>query len=451
MGAEVDRASRMAQDEVRAEEGQYKAFFEAAPDALIQISADGTILLMNSQTERLFGYRREDLLGLPVDLLVPLRFRGAHPMHRAKFFVDPRTRSMGVGLDLYGLRRDGSEFAIEINLSSIQSPTGPTVGVAVRDVTESRRVARQLEEARNLLDNVLDSSTKYSIIGKDLNHRVVSWNAGARLNYLYTREEILGCDVEVLHVPEDVASGAVDRLLTVAYETGLAEGEFERVRKDGTRFWADVVISRRDNSAGEPIGYLLMSHDISARKQAEEQVRANLFYSRSLIEASIDPLVTISAAGKITDVNEATIAVTGVSRDDLVGTDFSDYFTEPDKAREGYQRVFANGFVTDYPLTIRHRNQTLTEVMYNATVYKDPRGGVLGVFAGARDVTAQRRAETEIARQRYKELDRLADLERFQKLTSGRELKMLELKKQINELRRQSPDGGVDASTAAEG
>ena len=121
-------------------------------------------------------------------------------------------------------------------------------------------------------------------------------------------------------------------------------------------------------------------------------------YSRSLIEASLDPLVTISAEGKITDVNEAlTVRVTGVERGHLVGTDFSDYFTEPDRAREGYRQVFAQGFVTDYPLTIRHTGGDLTEVLYNASVYKDAGGRVLGVFAAARDVTAStgtgRRAE----------------------------------------------------------
>ncbi|MGH9814040.1 MAG: PAS domain S-box protein, partial [Candidatus Acidiferrales bacterium] len=152
----------------------------------------------------------------------------------------------------------------------------------------------------------------------------------------------------------------------------------------------------------------------------------------------LDPLVTISPDGKITDVNEATIKVTGVPRDGLIGTDFSNYFTEPGKAREGYQRVFSEGSVTDYPLTIRHRNGRLTDVLYNASVYKDASGKVLGVFAAARDVTGQKRAEAEVAEQRSKELERLAELERFQKLTVGRELKMIELKKEIEELKKRA-------------
>jgi len=120
-------------------------------------------------------------------------------------------------------------------------------------------------------------------------------------------------------------------------------------------------------------------------------------YARSLIEASLDPLVTISAEGKITDVNEASVKVTGETRDKLIGTDFSDYFTEPKKAQEGYKQVFEKGFVSDYPLTIHHKNGKLTDVLYNASVYKDEEGNVLGVFAAARDVTEIKRIAKEIS------------------------------------------------------
>ena len=168
--------------------------------------------------------------------------------------------------------------------------------------------------------------------------------------------------------------------------------------------------------------------------RASDDQRASQ-YARSLIEASLDPLVTISPEGKITDVNEGSMKVTGVPRERLIGTDFSNYFTEPEKAREGYQQVFAKGFVTDYPLTIRRKDGRLTDVLYNASVYKDARGHVLGVFAAARDVTAQKKAEAEVAEQRTNEMERLAELERFQKLTVGRELKMIELKKEIAALK----------------
>ena len=127
----------------------------------------------------------------------------------------------------------------------------------------------------------------------------------------------------------------------------------------------------------------------------EDALRAASLYARSLLEASLDPLVTISAQGVITDVNEATEKVTGISRGQLVGTDFSDYFTEPEAARAGYQQVFAEGFVRDYPLAIRHVSGALTEVLYNASLYRDEAGAVVGIFAAARDVTEQKRAEAK--------------------------------------------------------
>jgi PAS domain S-box-containing protein len=141
---------------------------------------------------------------------------------------------------------------------------------------------------------------------------------------------------------------------------------------------------------GKALGIFAAARDVTAQKKASQ-------YARSLIEASLDPLVTISLEGKITDINKASIKVTGVSRKKLIGTDFSDYFIEPEKAREGYKKVFEKGFVSNYPLTIRHKNGKLTDVLYNASVYKDNKGRVLGVFAAARDITAKKAKELTIA------------------------------------------------------
>src|SRR5450759_3224457 len=118
-------------------------------------------------------------------------------------------------------------------------------------------------------------------------------------------------------------------------------------------------------------------------------------YSLSLIEASLDPLFTISPVGKITDMNQATVNIIGITREKLKGTDFLDYFTEPQKAREVYQEVFANGSVTDSPLTLRHADGKLTDVLFNGSVYKDDKGKVLGVVVVARDITDQKRIATE--------------------------------------------------------
>jgi len=409
-----------------------RSLIEASLDPLVTISPEGKVTDVNEATMKVTGVPRESLVGTDFSnyFTEPEKAREGYQQVFAKGFVTDYPLTIR--------SKDGQLTDVLYNASVYKDARGNVLGAfaAARDVTESKRVMREFAETKNLLDNILQSSIKYSIIGKDLDQRILSWNEGAHRNYGYAADEILGKSSAILHTPQDVKSGAVRRLLESALERGLAEAEFERVRKDSSRFTASVVVTRRNDSAGNPIGYLLMSSDISEKKQAEEQLRSASQYARSLIEASLDPLVTISPEGKITDVNEGTVKVTGVSRDELIGTDFSNYFTEPEKAREGYQQVFAKGSVTDYPLTIRHRNGRLTEVLYNASVYKDVQGNVLGVFAAARDVTTQRRVEAEIAEQRTKELERLAELERFQKLTVGRELKMIELKKEIEELKK---------------
>jgi PAS domain S-box-containing protein len=412
-----------------------RSLIEASLDPLVTISPEGKITDVNEGSIKVTGVPREKLIGTDFSnyFTEPEKAREGYQQVFAKGFVTDYPLTIR--------HKDGRLTDVLYNASVYRDARGNVLGVfaAARDVTESKRVMREFAETKNLLDNILQSSIKYSLVGKDLDHRILSWNEGARRNYGYTAEEILGKSSEILHTPEDVESGAVRTLLETAHDKGMAEAELERIRKDGSRFTASVVVTRRNDASGNPIGYLLMSSDISEKKQAEEQLRSASQYARSLIEASLDPLVTISPEGKITDVNEGSIKVTGVSREELIGTDFSNYFTEPEKAREGYQQVFAKGSVTDYPLTIRHRNGSLTEVLYNASVYKDAQGNVLGVFAAARDVTAQRRAEAEIAEQRTKELERLAELERFQKLTVGRELKMIELKKEIDELKKRVP------------
>jgi PAS domain S-box-containing protein len=295
-----------------------------------------------------------------------------------------------------------------------------------------RRPGRRVAEAE-FLAAIVDSSDD-AIFSKTLEGVIMTWNNAAERIYGYQEEEIIGQSVSLL-MPPDRPHEMVEILARIRIGERAGPYETTRRRKDGATVTISLTVSPMHNAAGRIVGASSIARDITERVREREQSRLAAQYARSLIEASLDPLVTISAEGKITDVNEATIRVTGVERRHLVGTDFCDYFTEPDRAREGYRQVFARGFVTDYPLTIRHVGGGVTDVLYNASVYKDAGGNVLGVFAAARDITAQRRAETEVAIQRARELDRLAELERFQKLTVGRELRMVELKKEIEDLR----------------
>jgi PAS domain S-box-containing protein len=293
---------------------------------------------------------------------------------------------------------------------------------AVDDAKEGGYMDRRDFEGQFLLVSLVESSHD-AIIGKTLDGIITSWNPGAERIYGYRREEVLGKPMSLL-VPPGRENELPDIFERIKVRHQVEHHVTERIRKDGTVIDVSVTVSPIKDVEGNVVGVSSIARDVTAVRQVSQ-------YARSLIEASPDPLVTISPEGKITDVNEATVKVTGVPREKLIGTDFSDYFTEPDKAREGYQRVLSQGLVTDYPLTIRHQDGRLTDVLYNISVYKDVRGKVLGVLAAARDVTAQKKVEAQI-----KELDRLADLERFQKLTVGRELKMIELKREIEDLKR---------------
>ena len=281
---------------------------------------------------------------------------------------------------------------------------------------KQNKTISSLEEGRTaLLASIVDSSDD-AIIGKTLEGIITSWNRAAGLMYGYTPEEIVGKPVSILLAPDRPRE--MDEIFT-KIRKGERVDHYEtlRRRKDGTLIYVSLTVSPIHDTSGRLIGASSIARDISERKRTDEQLQATSKYARSLIEASLDPLVTISREGKITDVNEATVKITGISRERLIGTDFSDYFTEPENARDGYRRVFSKGFVTDYPLTIRHKDGRLTDVLYNASVYRDVHYNILGVFAAARDVTAERQAAQYARRLLEASLDPLVTISPEGKIT----------------------------------
>lgn len=194
-----------------------------------------------------------------------------------------------------------------------------------------------------------------------------------------------------------------DRHLMTAHRHDVADKneaavDFRIVRRDGEIRWIAHGCRSVYGRDGQFMGRRVNNRDITERRQAEHGIRLAYAYNRSLIEASLDPLVTIGPDGKVTDVNSATEAVTGCARKELIGTEFSDYFSDPARARAGYLQVFREGTVRDYELEIRHRDGRLTPVRYNASIYRDDAGKVIGIFAAARDISERKQAEEAVHR-----------------------------------------------------
>ncbi len=351
-----------------------RSLLEASLDPLVTISPEGKITDVNEAATKVTGLDRQSLIGTDFSnyFTEPEKARKGYQQVFEKGYVTDYPLTIR--------HAAGNLTHVLYNASVYKDREGKVLGVfaAARDITAQRQASQY---ARSLLEASLDPLVTISPDGKitDVNQATIKVTG-------VSRERLLATDFsDYFTEPEKARQGykkvfeegfVTDYPLTICHTSGGLTHVL---------YNASVYKDRE----GKVLGVFAAARDVTAQRQASQ-------YARSLIEASLDPLVTISPDGKITDVNRATEEVTGISRGRLVGSDFSDYFTEPSRAREGYTRVLAEGLVRDFPLTVRHGSGRTTDVLYNASVYKDEGGNMQGVFAAARDITERKRAEENL-------------------------------------------------------
>jgi len=258
---------------------------ETLPDAIVAVDRDGTIVQVNSQAQDLFGYDRNELIGQKVEMLVPESYRRQHHHHRENFAATPKTRRMGADLDLYGRRRNGSGFPVEISLSPVYTENGTFVLSAIRDISDRkkiaeelrraneelhRRTAEQLGEYRSRLALIIDSSED-AIISKDLKGIITSWNKGAERIYGYTPEEVAGKHISLL-APSDRPDEIAEILQKIARGDSIKPYESVRVTKDGRHLNVSISVSPLRDAKGDIVGASAIARDITAQKQVEAQL-----------------------------------------------------------------------------------------------------------------------------------------------------------------------------------
>jgi two-component system, cell cycle sensor histidine kinase and response regulator CckA len=390
---------------------RFVGLLEAAPDAMVCVDHAGTIVLVNAQAERLFGYRRDELAGQPVEMLVPDAARAAHPGHRAGYAADPQPRPMGAGMELAGQRKDGSTFPAEISLSAVGAGEDILITAAVRDVTEAHRA----HEAAARLASIIRSSHD-AVISKTLDQVVTSWNPAAQRLYGYTAEEMIGRPVWALF-PEAEREREKTRLAAVVRGERVEEHQANRVRKDGSLVAVSLTLSPITDRAGTVIGISSIARDLSERQRADARFAG-------LLEAAPDAMVCVGATGRIALVNAQAERLFGYHRDEMVGRPVEMLVPEAvRKVHPGHRAAYVadprpRPMGAGIELAGRRKDGTTfpAEISLSAI---DTDEGIL-VTAAVRDVTE--RTEIQAERERLKtqaERDRLErQLQQSQRLES---------------------------------
>src|SRR6202790_4361232 len=407
------------------------AIFNSANFSSIATDAKGVIQIFNVGAERMLGYTADEVMNkiTPADISDPQEV-----IARAKALSVELETSIAPGFearvfkasrgieDIYELtyiRKDGSRFPAVVSVTALRDAQGTIIGYLLigTDNTARKRAEEALVKA-GALQSAIFNSANFSSIATDAKGVIQIFNVGAERMLGYAAEEVMNKITPAdISDPQEIIARA--EALSVELDTPIAPGfealvfkasrgiediyDLTYIRKDGSRFPAVVSVTALRDAEGVIIGYLLIGTDNTARKQIEadqmqlaQRLRDHQFYTRSLFESNIDALMTIDAPGIITDVNKQMEALTGCTRDELIGAPFKTFFTDPERAEAAIRLALSKRKVTDYELTACDRNGKQTVVSYNATTFYDRDRRLQGVFAAAREITERKQYERSL-------------------------------------------------------
>jgi PAS domain S-box-containing protein len=407
------------------------AIFNSANFSSIATDAKGVIQIFNVGAERMLGYTAAEVMNkiTPADISDPpeliarakaLSVELSTPITPGfEALVFKASRGIEDIYELTYIRKDGSRFPAVVSVTALRDAQDAIIGYLLIGTDNTAR--KQAEEAllkAGALQSAIFNSANFSSIATDARGVIQIFNVGAERMLGYTAAEVMNkiTPADISDPPELIARA---KALSIELATPITPGfealvfkasrgiediyELTYIRKDGSRLPAVVSVTALRDAPGAIIGYLLIGTDNTARKRVEaeqqksdQRLRDQQFYTRSLIESNIDALMTTDPSGIITDVNKQMEALTGCTRDELIGAPFKGYFTDPARAEAGINLVLSQKSVTDYELTARARDGKQTVVSYNATTFYDRSRTLQGVFAAARDVTERKRVEQEL-------------------------------------------------------